>query len=133
MDRPAREYIEELIKAAQTHFSALRVVQRDERRTRSLIELEGRWGSYRIIISEIILAEDIRYAYYVLDAENRLVQGFDNTPDVQAVKLRYGKEYRAHLGERVPHQHTATGDLSLTEPMTLSRFIDWLTEHLSLS
>lgn len=85
MDRPAREYIEELIEAAQTHFSALRVVQRDERRTRSLIELEGRWGSYRIIISEIILAEDIRYAYYVLDAENRLVQGFDNTPDVQAV------------------------------------------------
>ncbi len=28
MDRPAREYIEELIEAAQTHFSALRVVQR---------------------------------------------------------------------------------------------------------
>jgi hypothetical protein len=46
--------------------------------------------------------------------------------------LRYGREYRAHLGERVPHQHAATGDLSLTEPMTLSRFVDWLTEHLPL-
>jgi hypothetical protein len=127
MDRPVGEYINELIATAQATFRDVQVTRRDERPARALIDMEGWWGAYRIIISEIILSDgSIRYAYYVLDADNRLVHGFDNTPDVRAVKLRYGREYRRHLGERTPHQHTADDSLSLTEPMTLGRFIEWL-------
>lgn len=132
MDRPVGEYINELIATARATFRDVQITRRDERPARALIDVEGRWGVYRIIISEIILPDgNIRYAYYVLDADNRLVHGFDNTPDVRAVRLCYGREYRGHLGERTPHQHTADDRLSLTEPMTLERFIEWLGQNLS--
>jgi hypothetical protein len=131
MDRPVGEYLNELIATARETFRDVQVTRRDERPARALIDMEGWWGAYRIIISEIILPDgSIRYAYYVLDADNRLLHGFDNTPDVRAVRLRYGREYRGHLGERTPHQHTADDRLSLTEPMTLDRFIEWLRQNL---
>jgi len=107
------------------------LVQRDERPARSLIDFEGRWGIYRIIISEIHVADgSVRYAYYVLDAENRLFQGFDNSPDIRASKQRYGPDYRQHLHERVPHQHSSEDTLTLTEPMNFDAFMAWLTSHL---
>ena len=131
MDFPVGEHIDRLIAVAQANLSNMRIVRRDERPARALIDLEGQWGIYRIIISEIILpGGDIRYAYYVLDADNCLVHGFDNTPDVRAIKQRYGRDYRQHLGERIPHKHDASDVLSLTEPMTLESFITWLQENL---
>jgi len=133
VDRSVGEYINELIATARATFRDVRVTRRDERPARALIDMEGWWGAYRIIISEIILSDgSIRYAYYVLDADNRLVHGFDNTPDVRAVRLRYGREYRHHLGERTSHQHTTDDRLSLTEPMTLGRFIEWLRQSLPI-
>jgi len=131
MDRPPGEYIDALIAEARSHFQDVRVRCRDERPARALIDLEGWWGPYRIIISEIILPEgDIRYAYYVLDVQDRLVQGFDNTPDVRAIKQCYGRDYGDHLGELTPHQHDAHGTLTLTEMMNLDRFIAWLQANL---
>ncbi len=59
-----------------------------------------------------------------------LVQGFDNSPDIRAIKLRYGKDYRQHLQERVPHQHSADDALTLTEPMNIDAFIAWLKANL---
>lgn len=132
MDFSTGEHIDRLITLAQANLSNVRIVRRDERPARSLIDLEGQWGLYRIIISEIILPSgDVRYAYYVLDASNCLVHGFDNSPDVRAIKRLYAKDYRQHLGERVPHEHDAGDVLSLTEPMTLEHFIAWLRENLS--
>ena len=57
---------------------------------------------------------------YVLNAENRLVPGFDNSPDIRASKQRYGTDYRQHLHERVPHQHSSEDTLTLTEPKILT-------------
>ena len=88
-------------------------------------------GHIRIIISESHVADgSVRYAYYVLDAENRLFQGFDNSPDIRASKQQYGPDYRQHLHERVPHQHSSEDAVTLTEPMTFDAFIAWLTSHL---
>lgn len=131
MVEPVGAALDALIAKARTALQEVRLVRRDERPTRALIDLEGRFRSYRIIISEIHLADGhVRYAYYVLDAENRLVQGFDNSPDIRAIKLRYGKDYRQHLQERVPHQHSAGDALTLTEPMNFDAFVVWLGSNL---
>jgi hypothetical protein len=133
MARPPGAALDTLIAKAQATLQNVRLVRRDERPARALIDLEGWWGPYRVIVSEIHLADGgVRYAYYVLDAEDHLVQGFDNSPDIRAIKLRYGKDYRQHLQERVPHQHSAEDALSLTEPMSLDAFIAWLKAKLPL-
>src|SRR5205809_2721060 len=59
----------------------------------------------------------------LLDAENRLFQGFDNSPDIRASKQRYGPDYRQHLYERIPHQHSSEDTLTLTEPMNFDAFM----------
>jgi hypothetical protein len=131
MAEPVGATLDALIAKAQATLQNVRLVRRDERPTRALIELEGRFHSHRIIISEIHLADgQVRYAYYVLDAENRLVQGFDNSPDIRAIKLRYGRDYRQHLQERVPHQHSADDSLMLTGPMSFDVFVVWLRSKL---
>ena len=131
MAEPVGAALDAVITKAQAVLQDVRVVRRDERPARSLIDFEGRWGIYRIIISEIYVADgSVRYAYYVLDAENRLFQGFDNSPDIRASKQRYGPAYRQHLHERVPHQHSSEDTLTLTEPMNFDAFMAWLTSHL---
>ena len=63
MDRPVGEYINELIATARATFRDVQITRRDERPVRALIDVEGRWGVYRIIISEIILPDgSIRWA-----------------------------------------------------------------------
>jgi hypothetical protein len=94
-----------------------------------------RVGGGHIVLSyqKIHLADgNRRYAYYVLDVGNRLVQGFDNSPDIRAVKLRYGKDYHQHMHERVPHQHSAEDALILTESISFDAFIVWLKENLPI-
>jgi hypothetical protein len=125
--------LDALIAKAREALQDVQLVRRDERPARALIDLEGRWGPYRIIVSQIHLADGgMRYAYYVLDTENHLVHGFDNSPDIQAIKLRYGRGHRQHLNERVPHQHSAEGVLGLTELMDFDAFIGWLKANLVL-
>jgi hypothetical protein len=131
MAEPVGATLDALIAKAQAALQEVRLIRRDERPTRALIELEGRFNSHRIIISKIHLADgQVRYAYYLLDADNRLVQGFDNSPDIRAIKLRYGKDYRQHLQERVPHQHSADDSLMLTGPMSFDAFVVWLKSKL---
>ena len=72
----------------------------------------------------------VRYAYYVLDPDNQVVQGFDNSPDIRAIKLKYGAKYRTHLHERVPHQHAADGTMDLADLMTFDDFLTWLRANL---
>ena len=105
MAEPIGAALDAVITKAQAVLQDVRLVRRDERPARSLIDFEGLWGIYRIIISEIHVADgSVRYAYYVLDAEN--------------------------LHERVPHQHSSEDALTLTEPMNFDAFMAWLTSHL---
>ena len=57
LGRPVGEYINELIATARETFRDVQVTRRDERSARALIDMEGWWGAYRIIISEIILLD----------------------------------------------------------------------------
>ena len=129
---PPGKHIETIIAQAQQALADVRIVRHDLGLRRALIDLEGSWNNYRIIVSEIHRADEtVRYAYYVLDVNNQLLHGFDNSPDTQVVKLRYGLDWKPHLHEEIPHQHDANRNLTLTkESMTFSNFIEWLTNNL---
>ncbi len=129
---PARKHIDQLIAKAKTFLSDVHInrYDNDTRLQRALIELEGKWRGYRIIVQEIHRADkSVRYSYYVLNENNRLVHGFDNSADKKAIKLRYGTEWKSHINEELPHQHDANRKISLmpTE-MTFDRLIDWLND-----
>ena len=129
---PPGKHIETLIAQAQQVLADMRIVRHDVSLSRALIDLEGKRDNYRIIVSEIHRANGtVRYAYYVLDSQNRLLRGFDNSPDTQVVKLRYGIDWKPHLHEEIPHQHDANQNLILTtETMTFNIFVEWLTHNL---
>src|SRR5215813_4200594 len=66
MAEPVGAALDAVITKAQAVLQDVTVVRRDERPARSLIDVEGRWGIYRIIISEIHVADgSVRYAYYL--------------------------------------------------------------------
>ncbi|RLC76820.1 MAG: hypothetical protein DRI61_12610 [Chloroflexi bacterium] len=95
------------------------------------MEIIAVYGSYLIRILEIIFPQGKRkYAYYVIHS-SEVVVGFDNAPDPQALKLRYGKLYKRHRYEMIPHCHTqGKAALHLTEPMDVERFLAWIEENL---
>jgi hypothetical protein len=129
---PSGKHIEALIDKARQILADVRIIRYDVSLQRALIDLEGQWGDYRVVVSEIHRANgSVRYAYYVLDGENQLVHGFDNSPDTLAVRLRYGVDWKSHFHEEVPHQHDADRNLALTmAPMTFDIFIEWLMESV---
>ena len=68
MAEPVGAALDAVITKAQAVLQDVRLVRREERPSRSLIDFEGRWSVYRIIVSEIHVADgSVRYAYYVLD------------------------------------------------------------------
>jgi hypothetical protein len=129
---PPGEHFDTLIDKARQVLTGVHIIRYDVSLRRALIDLEGQWGSYRTIVSEVHRTDgSVRYAYYLLDRENRLVHGFDNSPDTLAVKLQYGVDWKSHFHEEVPHQHDANRNLALTPvPMTFDAFIEWLTESI---
>jgi len=85
---PPGKHLEALIKQAQQVLTHIQIIRYDVSLNRALIDLEGQWGRYRIIVSEIHRADgNIRYAYYVLNESDQLLHGFDNSPDTLVVKL----------------------------------------------
>ena len=67
MAEPVGTALDAVITKAQAVLQDVRLVRRDERPARSLIDFEGRWGLYRIIVSETHVADgSVRYAYLCL-------------------------------------------------------------------
>lgn len=130
---PPGKHLENVIAQAKTLLTDVRIVRYDVSHTRAILDLEGQWGVYRIIISEIHRCDrDVRYAYYILDQENRMIRAFDNSPDNLAIKQRYGSQWKAHLHAEIPHQHDSEGNLHVTsEAMTFETFVEWLREHFA--
>ena len=132
MANATRKHIQRLIDTAKKYFSSIRILRElyDSESLLGLIDLEGTWQTYRIIITEVHRTDGaIRYSYYVLDKNNQLVQDFDNHRDKYAIKLKYGEKWQAHQDEEVPHQHNAQRQVTLTSFMTFDMFIAWLNSH----
>ena len=129
---PPGKHIEVVIAQAYQALTDVRVVRQDISLHRALIDLEGLRNDYRIIVSEIHRADgSMRYAYYVLSQDSQLIHGFDNSPDTLAIKKKYGRDWKSHRYEEIPHQHDADENLSLTpQAMTFEMFMAWLDQHL---
>ncbi len=127
------EYFDGIVAQFTAAFDQIRVTERDEKPERSLLELTGVYGQYSIRLYEIVLGDqERRYAYYVFKGQEVIV-GFDNARDPSVAKLKYGREYKAHLQERIPHSHTENKTrLALTEEMDCARFISWVRANLTL-
>ncbi len=132
MARSPEEHIEKLTTQAQQQLTDVRVIRRNVAESRALLNLEAIWRGYRIVIQEIHRADSsMRYSYYVLDENNIIVWGFDNSPDRRAIKLFYGINWKAHQHKEVPHQHDANGNVTLTSTlMTFEIFVEWLFDTL---
>jgi len=132
MARTSGEHIENLIARIQNLFNDVSIIRYDVSWKRAIIDLEGYWKDYRIIVSEIHRSDqEMRYAYYVLDANGKVVHAFDNSPDNKAIKQKYGTDWKSYIREEVPHQHDAQDNLTLTPmPMTFEIFVKWIKENL---
>lgn len=121
-----------IVNHARRILKNVRVLRCDSSQSRAILDFEGEWGEYRIIVSEIHRTQrSVRYAYYVLNQQNEVIHAFDNSPDNLAIKLRYHQDWKSHLHEEIPHQHDMDGNLSLTaSDMTFEQFVQWLKEHL---
>ncbi len=129
---PPGEHIENVIAQAKELLTDVRILRHDVSQVRAIIDLEGEWKGYRIIVSEVHRAKGgVRYAYYVLDTHHRIIHAFDNSPDTLAIKQKYGANWKSYRYAEVPHQHDAEGNLTLPPmPMTFETFVEWLTNNL---
>jgi len=51
------------------------------------------------------MENEIRRHFNEIINKDLVVIGFDNAPDIRALKIKYGKDYVHHLEERIPHFH----------------------------
>ncbi len=121
---------DELVELAYKNLSGVRVLRHEVSIERWRVDLTGYFGDYLVHISEISAIDWRKYAYYVL-LDNNIVIGFDNSPDVYAIEMKYPETPQAHRHEKIPHRHgTDKGDLVLTDEMTFEKFIEWLKTNL---
>lgn len=128
---PARRHFDELIQTTERYLHQPRIIRLEIGAQRALIDIEAQWGGHRIVLPEIHRPDgSLRYVYYALDRNNRLVIGFDNSSDIQAIKMRFWNEWRQHLHEEVPHKHDSQQNLQLTNTMDAIQFVNWLQTNL---
>lgn len=130
MDSGAREDFSRLISLVEANFQQVRVTKEDETPQRSILELICTYGGYTIRIYEIVSAVGRKYSYYVFKGDY-IVAGFDNSADLAAIHLKYGRDYKRHRHELTPHLHTENKTkLELTDEMTCQDFIQWVKTNL---
>jgi hypothetical protein len=119
-----------LIFLAKANFQQVRVTKKDDTPKRSILELICTYGKYTVRIYEIVSDVGRKYSYYVFDGDY-IVAGFDNSADLAAIHLKYGRDYKRHRHELMPHLHTENKTkLELTDEMTCQDFIEWVKANL---
>lgn len=123
MEAKIRSYFDDLIKDAESAFEHVEL-ERDISVRRALLKLNASCGTFEIRVTEVIDEKGRNYAYYVLK-EGAVVMGFDNAPDITALKLKYGEHFRDHLSERIPHVHgKAKKSIQLTTDLSFRAFLE---------
>lgn len=127
---PPGEYFETIIRKAKDFFGDVQIERYEIGDLHGLLDFECRWKHYRIIISEIHRRDGSwRYAYYVLDNENKIVHAFDNSPDISAVKQKYGSDWAPHFHEEIPHEHDGSGNILLSSTsLSFAEFVSWVAD-----
>ena len=129
MDAYATNDFADIIALAQETFENVEFAL-DATPARAILRLQAQYGAYRIAVTELRSANARKYSYYALKGDWVEV-GFDNSPDPQVIRLKYGRIGQEHAGEGVPHIHLQDKtQLALTDEMTFAMFVDWMATHL---
>ncbi len=126
-------YFDYVLTLCQRVCASVNLVMRDERPERALLKLTARYEDFALYISEVVFPNESRkYAYYVLQ-QQKVIAGFDNAPDPEVLKLRYGVEYVQHRLEQLPHMHGIDKmAVTLTDIMDVEKFLAWIQTNLSM-
>ncbi|MBF0376805.1 MAG: hypothetical protein HQK72_04920 [Desulfamplus sp.] len=125
MDKKTSEYFDDVIKSAIADFEDVEF-NTDFTPSRSILQIQGKYGLYQLFITELFSDEIRKYRYYVLNGD-RVEAGFDNAPDPRAIRLKYGKIGKEYAGKHIPHLHlNDKKDIELTNEITFADFIKWL-------
>ena len=127
------EHFDRVLILCQTVCESVNLIIRDERPERALLKLTTRYGDFDLYISELVFPDESRkYAYYVLQ-QQKVIAGFDNAPDPEVLKLKYGAEYVQHRLELIPHMHSVDKmTATLTDIMDVEQFLAWVQTNLSI-
>jgi hypothetical protein len=129
LDTKITDHFADIVKITQINFQQVSYTI-DTTRKRAILRLEGQYRQYRILITELFSDELRKYRYYVL-RDDWVEAGFDNSPDPRAIRLKYGRIGKEYANEYIPHLHQDDkNQLSLTEEMTVSDFVDWVKTNL---
>ncbi|OBQ42085.1 MAG: hypothetical protein AN485_00105 [Anabaena sp. MDT14b] len=129
MDTKITDHFADIVKITQINFQQVSYTI-DTTPKRAILRLEGQYRQYRILITELFSDELRKYRYYVL-RDDWVEAGFDNSPDPRAIRLKYGRIGKEYANEYIPHLHQDDkNQLSLTEEMTVSDFVDWVKTNL---
>ncbi len=126
------EYFANVIILAHSTFDDVEYTT-DATPERTILQIHGNYGVYKVFITELLSEEIRKYRYYILK-KNRVEAGFDNASDPRAIRLKYGKIGSEYAGRYIPHLHlNDKTTIELTENMTFFGFIHWMKENVSLS
>ena len=123
MENEVRRHFDEIIEDAKTVLEDVEIKQ-DYSVKRALLKLSGNFGKLKVRITEVIDVDKRKYAYYLINID-LVVIGFDNAPDINALKLKYDKDYVHHLDERIPHFHgKGKKNTKLTKEISFKEFLE---------
>ena len=98
---------------------------------RAILQLQAKYGQYRIFVTELYSDRHRKYSYYML-REGWVEAGFDNSPDPRAIRQKYGEIGKTHVGELIPHLHLKNKTrLVLTPEITFDEFVAWIEKYLT--
>jgi hypothetical protein len=131
LDTKITDYFADIVKMAEVNFQQVNCII-DTTPKRFILRLEGKYGEYRILITELFSDELRKYRYYVLRGD-WVEAGFDNSPDPRAIRLKYGRIGKEYANEHIPYLHRDDkNQLFLTEEMTFADFVAWVTTNLDI-
>lgn len=122
MEEQARQYFEQILTLAHIHLENVVIKAQDFSEQRALLQFEGMWQNHRIVVTEIVRPSSRAYAYYVL-RNDQVVWAWDNAPDREALRLKFGKEFSKHIHDEIPHAHSRDGAIRLIPEKMFSEFV----------
>jgi hypothetical protein len=128
VDTEVTDHFDGIIELARQAFRQVKYTI-DTSPQRAILKLNARYDDLRLIVVELFSDSQRKYRYYAL-REEWVTVGFDNSPDPRAIRLKYGRIGKEHVGELVPHLHLHNKtELYLTDDIMFADFVAWLQEN----
>ena len=123
MENAIRRHFNEIIEDAKAVLEDVEIEQ-DYSVKRTLLKISGNIRNLKVMITEVLDEDKRKYAYYLIN-NDLVVLGFDNAPDIRALKIKYGKNYVYHIEERIPHFHgKEKKNTELTKEISFKEFLE---------